>query len=107
MFWFVLCDHEYCDQSAKYEFASSNTTRTAFVFDACFVWKLTPLADERNGIVHRISIATINAIDTYLTLQTHTWPTDGDGLTTCYVNSICLSCHFGKMWFKFLWRNTK
>jgi hypothetical protein len=28
---------------AKYEFASSNTTRTTF---ACFVWKLAPLANE-------------------------------------------------------------
>jgi hypothetical protein len=36
-------------QSAKYEFASSNTTRTTFAFDACFVWKLAPLADERSG----------------------------------------------------------
>jgi hypothetical protein len=35
------------DQSAKYEFASSKTTRTTFAFDACFVWKLAPLADER------------------------------------------------------------
>jgi hypothetical protein len=35
--------------SAKYEFASSNTTRTTFTFDACFVWKLAPLADEING----------------------------------------------------------
>jgi hypothetical protein len=31
--------------SAKYEFASSNTTRTTFAFFACFVWKLTPLVD--------------------------------------------------------------
>jgi hypothetical protein len=37
------------NQSAKYEFASSNTTRTMFAFDACFVWKLAPLADERGG----------------------------------------------------------
>jgi hypothetical protein len=36
-------------QSAKYEFASSNTTRTMFAFLACFVWKLAPLADERSG----------------------------------------------------------
>jgi hypothetical protein len=35
-------------QSAKYEFASSNTTRTTFAFEASFVWKLAPLADERN-----------------------------------------------------------
>jgi hypothetical protein len=25
------------DQCAKYEFASSNTTRTTFTFEACFV----------------------------------------------------------------------
>jgi hypothetical protein len=50
-------------QRAKYEIASSNTTRTTFAFDACFVWKLAPLADERNGIFHRISIATIDAIE--------------------------------------------
>jgi hypothetical protein len=35
--------------SAKYEFASSNTTRPTFAFDACFVWILAPLADERSG----------------------------------------------------------
>jgi hypothetical protein len=35
--------------SAKYEFTSSNTTRPTFAFDACFVWKIAPLADERNG----------------------------------------------------------
>jgi hypothetical protein len=38
----------HCDLSAKYEFASSNE-RTTFAFDACFVWKLAPLADERVG----------------------------------------------------------
>jgi hypothetical protein len=37
------------NQTAKYEFASSNTTRTTVTFDACFVWKLAPLADERSG----------------------------------------------------------
>jgi hypothetical protein len=36
-------------QSAKYEFASSNTTRMTFAFDTCFVWKLASLADERSG----------------------------------------------------------
>jgi hypothetical protein len=36
-------------QSAKYEFALSNTTRTTFAFDVCFVWKLAPLAVERSG----------------------------------------------------------
>jgi hypothetical protein len=25
------------------------TTRRTFAFDACFVWKLAPLADERSG----------------------------------------------------------
>jgi hypothetical protein len=49
--------------SSKYEFESSNTTGTTFAFDACFVWKLAPLADERNSFFHRISIATINTID--------------------------------------------
>jgi hypothetical protein len=49
--------------SAKYEFASSNTTRTTFAFDACFVWKLAPLVDERKSYFHRISIATIDAIE--------------------------------------------
>jgi hypothetical protein len=38
-----------CVQSAKYEFVSSNTTRTTFAFYACFVWKLAPPADERSG----------------------------------------------------------
>jgi hypothetical protein len=31
-------------QSAKYESAST------FAFDACFVWKLAPLADESSGL---------------------------------------------------------
>jgi hypothetical protein len=35
--------------SAKYEFASSNTSRTTFAFDACFVWKLAVLTDEQSG----------------------------------------------------------
>jgi hypothetical protein len=35
----------------------------AFAFDACFVWKLAPLADERNSFFYRISIATIDAIE--------------------------------------------
>jgi hypothetical protein len=34
---------------ANYEFASSNTTRTTFAFDVCFIWKLAPLADELIG----------------------------------------------------------
>jgi hypothetical protein len=38
-------------QSGKYEFAWSNTTQTTFAFDACFVWKLAPLADERSGFL--------------------------------------------------------
>jgi hypothetical protein len=39
-------------------------TRTTFAFDACFVWKLlAPLSDELNGIFHRISTATIVAIE--------------------------------------------
>jgi hypothetical protein len=40
----------------------SNTTRTTFAFDACLEWKLAPLAEERNGISHRISIATIDLV---------------------------------------------
>jgi hypothetical protein len=50
-------------QSAKYEFASSNTTGTTFAFNACFVCKLAPLADERNSIFYRMSIATIHTIE--------------------------------------------
>jgi hypothetical protein len=49
------------NQCAKYEFASSNITRTTFASDACFVWKLAPLADERSGFF--IDIATIDAIE--------------------------------------------
>jgi hypothetical protein len=37
-------------------------TRATFAFDACFVWKLVTVADERNGF-YRKNIATINAID--------------------------------------------
>jgi hypothetical protein len=51
------------EQCAKYEFASSNTTRTAFAFNACFVWKLARLVDERNGFFHRIYCATTTAIE--------------------------------------------
>jgi hypothetical protein len=51
------------NKSAKYEFASSITTRTTFAFDACFVWKLAPPTDERNGFFHRISIKTIDVIE--------------------------------------------
>jgi type II restriction/modification system DNA methylase subunit YeeA len=47
---------------AKYEFAASNTTQTTFAFYAYFVWKLAPLADERLGRFHRISITTIDEI---------------------------------------------
>jgi hypothetical protein len=46
-FWYNSNKSRYL--SAKYEFASSNTTRTTFAFDVCFVWKLAPLADEQNG----------------------------------------------------------
>jgi hypothetical protein len=47
-----------------YEFTSSDTNRTTFAFNACFVWK-PPLADERKGFFRRISIAsaTIDAIE--------------------------------------------
>jgi hypothetical protein len=48
------------DRSAKYEFASSNTTRTTFEFDALY---LAPLPDERSGFFHIKSIATIDAIE--------------------------------------------
>jgi hypothetical protein len=54
--------------SAKYEFASSNTTPTTFAFDACFVWKLAPLADERGGFLYRKSITTIDAIEHVLSV---------------------------------------
>jgi hypothetical protein len=38
------------------------TTRTLIALDVCFVWKLAPLSG-RNGFFHRISIATIDAIE--------------------------------------------
>jgi hypothetical protein len=47
--FFVVLGKLKVAQSAKYEFASSNTTRPTFTFDACFVLKLAPLADERSG----------------------------------------------------------
>jgi hypothetical protein len=52
-----------CVQSAKYEFASSNTTRMTFAFDARFIWKLAHLEDERSGFFYRKSTATIDAIE--------------------------------------------
>jgi hypothetical protein len=53
-------------QSAKYEFASSNTTRTTFAFDACFVWELAPpsaSSGRTNRLFHRKSIATIDVFE--------------------------------------------
>jgi hypothetical protein len=47
---------------AAFMFIDGSTTLTTFVFNACFVRKLAPLADERKGVFHRISIATIDAI---------------------------------------------
>jgi hypothetical protein len=44
----LLCKLVLFAVSAKYEFAS-RTTRTTVAFDACFVWKLAPLADEQSG----------------------------------------------------------
>jgi hypothetical protein len=58
------------DLIAKYEFASRNTTRTTFAFFACLVWKLaSPASNKRNGIFHRISIATIDAIEYVFNVQ--------------------------------------
>jgi hypothetical protein len=56
-------------QSAKYEFASSNTTRTTFAFDACY----GVTSDERSGIGNLSQPLTRTS--TYQTLQTRTWPT--------------------------------
>jgi hypothetical protein len=33
------------------------------VFDACFVWKLAPLANERNDFFHRKSISATDAVE--------------------------------------------
>jgi hypothetical protein len=60
------CGCMYNQQSAKYEFASSNTTRTTFAFDACFVWKLAPLADD--AIEHVLNVA--NSYLAYRTSET-------------------------------------
>jgi hypothetical protein len=45
-------------------------------FDACFVQKLAPLADDRNSFFHRISIVTLdsikhlfNVVNSYLALR--------------------------------------
>jgi hypothetical protein len=53
------------------------TTRTTFAFDTCFIRKLAPLADKRDGFFHR-TIATIDAIEhvfdvrnSYLALRVH------------------------------------
>jgi hypothetical protein len=61
------------DVWCMYEFESSNTTRMNFAIDACFVWKLAPLADERNGIFHRISIATIDATEHVFNMANSYW----------------------------------
>jgi hypothetical protein len=62
-------------QCAKCEFASSNTTRTTFAFDACFVWKLAHLADERSGFFIENLSRRLTRLKMYYTLQTRTWPT--------------------------------
>jgi hypothetical protein len=59
--------------SAKYEFASSNSTRMTFAFDACFVWKLASLANERSGFFHIKSIAKIDAIEQVLNDANSYW----------------------------------
>jgi hypothetical protein len=61
--FFTYCKLVIGARSAKYEFASSNTIRTTFAFDMSFVWKLGPLANERNCFFHRISTVTIEAIE--------------------------------------------
>jgi hypothetical protein len=60
-------------QSAKYEFASSNTTRTMIAFDACFVWKIAPLADEQSGFFIESLSRRLTLSSTYLTLQNNCW----------------------------------
>jgi hypothetical protein len=45
----IGCTFALGHQSTKYEFASSDTTRTTFAFDESFVWKPAPLADDRSG----------------------------------------------------------
>jgi hypothetical protein len=65
----------YGQQSDKYEFASSTTTRTTFAFDACFVWKLAPPADERSGFFIENLSPRLTRSSTYLTWHTRTWPT--------------------------------
>jgi hypothetical protein len=62
--------------SAKYEFASSNTTRTTFAFDAGFVLKLAPLADERSGFFIENLSRRLTRSSTYQKLRTRTWPTE-------------------------------
>jgi hypothetical protein len=68
-------------RSAKYEFASSNTTRTTFMFDAFFVWELTPLTDERTAFfieypsrqLTRYAIERVlNVVNSYLALKAST-----------------------------------
>jgi hypothetical protein len=52
------------------------TTRTTFAFDVCFVWKLAPLADERNGFFIEYRSRRLTRSTTYLTLQSRTWHAD-------------------------------
>jgi hypothetical protein len=51
-----------------YEFALSNTTWTTFTFDACIVWKLAPLTDERSGFFIEIDAIehVLNVANLYL-----------------------------------------
>jgi hypothetical protein len=56
--------------SAKYEFGSSNTTRTTFI-DESFVRKLAPLADEPSGffienLSRRLTFTVLNVANSYL-----------------------------------------
>jgi hypothetical protein len=47
-----------------------------FTFDACFVWKLAPLADERYGFFIENPSRRLTRSSTYCSMQTRTWPTD-------------------------------
>jgi hypothetical protein len=77
------------NQRVKYEFASSNTTRPTFAFDACFVWKLAPLADEQSGFFIENPSRRLTQLSTYYSLQTRTWPIESR-VSTC-PSSACPS----------------
>jgi hypothetical protein len=81
--------------SAKYEFASSDTTRSTLVANACFVWKLAPLAEKIYRDERRKSIAHIKRFKLVLGLLSldelmHTsTDTDTDACKLKHRNSLC------------------